>query len=712
MTTNILEFNQEFIDKLEISTDKIINNIATQLEIKNYQVSSVIELLSEGSTVPFISRYRKEKTGSLDEVQVRNIEQNYNTLKNLETRKIEVIKSIYSQSLLDSNIYENINKSKTLTELEELYAPYKKKKKTRAMIAIEKGLEPLANIILLLNEKSVLEKANTFINLEKDIKNSDDALQGAMDIIAERVSQDIELRKKLKDYFDNRAFLITEGQKEEEKSVYKNYYKYKEIIKNIKPHQILAINRGENEEELKVKFDYDENDLNKLALSQYKINNTFHSKAIEDSLKRLILPSIIREIRTIVTEKSEEHSINIFSKNLKDLLMQPPIKRTRIIGVDPGIRTGTKCAVIDENGTYLDNFVFYNHQSYNAKKLISEKVKKYNTELIAIGNGTGSHEVQEIISKAISDNSLNVQYTVVPEDGASVYSASEIAGQEFPQLDLTIRGAISIGRRLQDPLAELVKIDPKSIGVGLYQHDLNQKKLSESLDNTVESVVNQVGVNLNTASASLLKYISGISSNVAKNIVKYREENGLIKSRAELKKVSGIGAKVFEQASGFLMIPESENNLDNTWIHPENYKIGKAIYEIIKSGKLIDSNKKQELIKTYSVGDTTINDIVEAINKKGRDPRDDYPKPIMQTGVINFSDLKTGMKIKGKVKNVVDFGAFIDIGIKETALLHVSEMSNKFIKNPMEIVKIGDVLELKIISIDEIRKRVSVSLKN
>lgn len=712
MTTNILEFNQEFIDKLEISTDKIINNIATQFEIKNYQVASVIELLSEGSTVPFISRYRKEKTGSLDEVQVRNIEQNYNTLKNLETRKIEVIKSIYSQSLLDSNIYENINKSKTLTELEELYAPYKKKKKTRAMIAIEKGLEPLANIILLFNEKSVLEKANTFINPEKDIKNSDDALQGAMDIIAERVSQDIELRKKLKDYFDNRAFLITEGQKEEEKSVYKNYYKYKEIIKNIKPHKILAINRGENEEELKVKFDYDENDLNKLALSQYKINNTFHSKAIEDSLKRLILPSIIREIRTIVTEKSEEHSINIFSKNLKDLLMQPPIKRTRIIGVDPGIRTGTKCAVIDENGTYLDNFVFYNHQVDNAKKLISEKVKKYNTELIAIGNGTGSHEVQEIISKAISDNSLNVQYTVVPEDGASVYSASEIAGQEFPQLDLTIRGAISIGRRLQDPLAELVKIDPKSIGVGLYQHDLNQKKLSESLDNTVESVVNQVGVNLNTASASLLKYISGVSSNVAKNIVKYREENGVIKSRAELKKVSGIGAKVFEQASGFLMIPESENNLDNTWIHPENYKIGKTIHEIIKSGKLIDNNKKQELIKTYTIGETTINDIVEAINKKGRDPRDDYPKPIMQTGVINFSDLKTGMKIKGKVKNVVDFGAFIDIGIKETALLHVSEMSNKFIKNPMEIVKIGDVLELKIISIDEIRKRVSVSLKN
>lgn len=706
-----MDFNQDFIDNLKLDTQKIIENTAINLNIKNNQVSAVIELLNEGSTVPFISRYRKEKTGSLDEVQVRNIEQSYNTLKNLETRKLEIIKSIYSQNLLESNIYENINKSKTLTELEELYAPYKKKKKTRAMTAIEKGLEPLANIILLMNEKTVEEKAKDFINIEKDIKTVAEALQGAMDIIAERISQDIELRKKLKEYFDNKVFLITEGQKEEEKSVYKNYYKYKEIVRNIKPHHILAINRGENEEELKVKFDYDESDLNKFVLSQYKINNSYYTKAIEDGLKRLLIPSITREIRTVVTEKSEEHSIGIFSKNLKDLLMQPPIKRTKIIGVDPGIRTGTKCAVIDENGTYIDSFVFYNHQPDKAKSLISEKVKKYGSELIAIGNGTGSHEVQEIISQAISENSLNVQYTVVPEDGASVYSASEIAGEEFPQLDLTIRGAISIGRRLQDPLAELVKIDPKSIGVGLYQHDLNQKKLSESLDNTVESVVNQVGVNLNTASASLLKYISGISQNVAKNIVKYREENGVIKSRSELKKISGIGAKVFEQASGFLMIPESTNHLDNTWIHPENYKIGKAIYDIIKSGKIIDNNIKKELIETHSVGETTIKDIVEAINKPGRDPREDYPKPIMQTGVINFSDLKTGMKIKGKVKNVVDFGAFIDIGIKETALLHVSEMSNKFIKNPMEVVKIGDVLELKIISIDEVRKRVSVSLK-
>lgn len=706
------EFNQEFIDKLVLNEDKIIKLIAEILNIKNNQISVVIELLNEGSTVPFISRYRKERTGSLDEVQVRNVEQNFNSLKNLETRKIEIIKSIYSQNLLEENIYDNINKSKSLAELEELYAPYKKKKKTRAMVAIERGLEGLANIILLMNEKLVEQKADSYINPEKDVKTRDDALQGAMDIIAERVSQDVELRKRLRDYFNNNVFIITEGQKEEEKSVYKNYYKYKEVIRNIKPHQILAINRGENEEELKVKFDYDENNLNRLAESQYKINNTYHVKAIEDSLKRLLIPSLVREVRTTVTESSEEHSIGIFSKNLKDLLMQPPIKRTRIIGVDPGIRTGTKCAVIDENGTYLDNFLFYNHQADKAKNMIAEKVKKYNTELIAIGNGTGSHEVQEIISAAISENKLNVQYTVVPEDGASVYSASEIAGQEFPDLDLTIRGAISIGRRLQDPLAELVKIDPKSIGVGLYQHDVNQKKLTESVDNVVESVVNQVGVNLNTASASLLKYISGISANVAKNIVKYREENGLIKSRTELKKIAGIGAKVYEQASGFLMIPESENNLDNTWIHPENYKIGKAIYEIIKSGKIIDSNKKKELIETFKVGETTINDISEAIKKPGRDPREDYPKPIMQTGVINFSDLKAGMKIKGKVKNVVDFGAFIDIGIKETALLHVSEMSNKFIKNPMEVVKIGDVLELKIISIDEVRKRVSVSLKN
>lgn len=703
--------NEEFIKNLKVDSEKIIKLISTELSISKNQVETTIDLLNEGNTVPFISRYRKEKTGSLDEVQVRNIELRLNSLNNLEERKIEIIRGIFSQGLLDRTIYENIIKTTTLTELEELYAPFKKKKKTRAMLAIEKGLEKLANMIMILSDKDVEKSADSFINEEKGVKNREEALNGAMDIIAERVSLDVEIRKKVRDKLLNQAKILIEGKGDKDKSVYKTYYDYQELIRNVKPHQILAINRGEKEEELKVKIDFDNDEIIRLVESQYRINNRYYKSAIEDSLKRLMLPSLLREIRTETTKSSESHGIDIFSKNLKNLLMQPPIKRTRVLGMDPGIRTGTKCAVIDENGTYLNYFVIYQTSKDKAKKLIEENVKKYQVQLIAIGNGTGSHEVQELVTESISDFNLDVQYTVVPEDGASVYSASEIAGEEFPELDLTIRGAISIGRRLQDPLAELVKIDPKSIGVGLYQHDLNQKELSESLDNVVESVVNQVGVNLNTASAPLLKYISGISSTVAKNIVKYRQEKGIIKSRSDLKSISGIGAKVFEQAAGFLMVPESNNFLDNTWIHPENYKIGKEIAEIIKKDGNLSKEQRERLKKEYSTGDTTINDIVENLRKKSRDPREDYPMPVLQKGVVNFSDLKSGMKVTGKVKNVVDFGAFIDIGIKETALLHVSEMSNRFIKNPMEVVKVGDVLELKIIQIDEVRKRVSLSLK-
>ncbi|MBC7475345.1 MAG: RNA-binding transcriptional accessory protein, partial [Candidatus Sericytochromatia bacterium] len=481
------QINDYFITNLKINEQKIIDNISNTLNIEKNKVYSTIQLLDEGNTVPFISRYRKEKTGDLDEIKVRNIEQNVSLFRNLETRKIEIIRSVFSQKLLTDVFYTNILKSKTLTEIEELYNPYKKKKKTRAMLAIEKGLEKLANIILIFDINNVEKSANDFIDSEKEINNIQQAISGAMDIIAENVSQDIEVRKKIRDYLFNRAFVVVKGQKEEEKSVYKTYYNYKEIVKNIKPHQVLAINRGETDDELKLKFDYNEDEINSITVSEYRVKNKYHQEAIEDGIKRLILPSILREIRTNTTENAGIHSINIFSKNLKDLLMQPPLKRTRIIGMDPGIRTGTKCAVIDENGKYIDNFIFYNHSIDKAKKLIAENVKKYNSELIAIGNGTGSHEVQEIVSQTITEFNLDVQYTVVPEDGASVYSASEIAGQEFPQLDLTIRGAISIGRRLQDPLAELVKIDPKSIGVGLYQHDVNQKQLTASLDNVVES---------------------------------------------------------------------------------------------------------------------------------------------------------------------------------------------------------------------------------
>jgi uncharacterized protein len=713
MTTGTeTELNEDFVKNLQIDENKILRQIASELTINQNQVSVTIELFNEGNTVPFISRYRKEKTGSLDEIQVRNIEQRLQSLRNLEGRKLEIIRSIFSQGLLDQNIYTNILKTATITELEELYAPYKKKKKTRAMLAIEKGLEKLANLMLLLSGPDLEKAADGFINIEKGVKDREEALNGAMDIIAERIALDVDIRKKVRSNLLSQARMIVEGKGEEEKSVYKTYYNYKELIRNIKPHQIMAINRGEKEEELKVKIDFDNDEIIRLVEAQYKINNRYYKLAIEDSLKRLMLPSLLREIKTESTRSAEKHGIEIFSSNLKNLLMQPPIKRTRVLGMDPGIRTGTKCAVIDENGKYLSYFVIFQHNGDKAKKTIEEQVKQHNVQLIAIGNGTGSHEVQTLVAEAISDYKLEQQYTVVPEDGASVYSASEIASEEFPDLDLTIRGAISIGRRLQDPLAELVKIDPKSIGVGLYQHDVNQKELSESVDHVVESVVNQVGVNLNTASAPLLRYISGISSTVAKNIIKFREEKGAIKSRTELKAITGIGAKVFEQAAGFLMIPESNNFLDNTWIHPENYKTGKEIAEIIKKEGNLNKEQREKIKTTYGIGDTTINDIIETLKKPGRDPREDYPMPILQKGVINFTDLKVDMVVQGKVKNVVDFGAFIDIGIKETALLHVSEMSNKFIKNPMDVVKVGDVLKLKIIQIDEIRKRISLSLKS
>lgn len=704
-------FTEEFIDALKIAQDAIIKKIADELKIKTHQVQVTVELFNEGNTIPFISRYRKEKTENLDETQVRNIEVKLNSFTNLETRKIEVIKAIFSQKLLNEHIYNNISKCNTLTEVEEIYAPYKKKKKTRAMVAIEKGLEPLANLLFFLNDNDLKTRAKDFIDAEKDVNTIDEALNGAMDIVAERISQDVDRRVLVKNHIFNNECIISEGLKESETSTYKIYYDYKETIRNIKAHQILALNRAEKEGELKVKIDYNFDEISYKTQQCYVIKNTYLKKAIDDSLERLLIPSVLREIKSDLTEKSEKHSIMIFSENLKNLLMQTPIKKTRILAIDPGIRTGSKCAVIDENGKYLESFVIYQYQKEKAENDLANAIKKYQSELISIGNGTGSHEVQEIVSNTIKTKDLNIPYTVVPEDGASVYSASEVAIEEFPNLDLTIRGAISIGRRVQDPLAELVKIDPKSIGVGLYQHDLNQNELSGSLDYTVSSVVNQVGVNLNTASAFLLKNISGINATVAKNIVKYREENGTITSRSELKKVKGLGAKAFEQASGFIMIPESTNPLDNSWVHPENYKLGKDLLAFFKNKTQLTYEEKESLKTKHNVAEETIKDVIDNLNKKRRDPREDFPKPIFQKGVINFEDLKKGMMVQGKVKNVVDFGAFIDIGIKETALLHVSQMSDKFIKNPMEVVKVGDTLNLKIIDIDESRKKISLTLK-
>jgi len=723
-----MELTQEFITSLAVNETQLIEGVADALTVGKAQVASVIELFAEGCTIPFISRYRKEKTGALDEVQVRDIEQKYNSAKNLETRRIEIIRLIFEQGKLTENLYSNIRGAITLSELEDIYAPYKRKKKTRGMIAIERGLEPLAEAMRELETEPLLKKAAEFIKPKEGLENPElavptieDALQGAMDIIAEAASQTPENRAQIKAFYLKDGKIIVKGsgkpgkgdEEAQKTSVYQMYWDYSEALSRIKPHRILAVNRGERESVLHVTIDIDENTAVQLLQQNYVLHNDYHKTAIEDGLKRLLSPALIREIRGDQSDAADDHGIGVFSENLKNLLLQQPIKGTRVLGVDPGIRTGTKCAFLDDTGKYLDSLVIYNHKADEAKKLILKGIQHYNTQLIAVGNGTGSREVQEIITSLIADNKLDVLYTVVDEDGASVYSASDIAREEFPSLDLTIRGAISIGRRLQDPLAELVKIDPKSIGVGLYQHDVNQKKLSDSLDQVVSSVVNNVGVNLNTASVSLLKYVSGINSSLAKKIIKYRDEKGKIESRAELITVPGMGPKSFEQCAGFLKIPESSEPLDNTWVHPENYNAAREIKKALTSTTTASLNSAviKDLKEKHGVGETTINDITEELKKPNRDPRDNYPKPIMQKGVVTFEDLREGMMITGKIKNVVDFGAFVDLGIKETALVHISEMSDHFVKNPMDAVKVGDTLEFRIIGLDTERRRISLSRK-
>ncbi len=704
--------DDKFIEGLALDPKHIITMISKDLDISEKQVQVTVDLFKEGNTVPFISRYRKEVTGSLDEVEVRDITHRLASFENLENRRIEVIKNIHSQGKLDEELYKNILKCSTLTELESLYAPYKKKKKTRAMIAQEKGLGELAVYMLEKSVSELDELALQFVDAEKGVNDKDEALQGAMDIIAEQVAQDMDNRTRIKEFLLKAAKIVVTGEKDEASSVYKMYYDFSQNLSQVKPHQVLAINRGEKEGELKSKIDFDWDMVNELLESSYKINNFYHKGAIGDGLKRLLIPSLEREIRSDLHEQSDKHGISIFSQNLKELLMSAPIKGTRVMGVDPGIRTGTKVVTLDETGQYLHYFMIYQNKVEDAAQKIAENVKKYNIELIAVGNGTGSHDVQKVVTEAITKYNLDVKYTVVSEDGASVYSASEVAREEFPDLDLTVRGAISIGRRLQDPLSELVKIDPQSIGVGLYQHDLNQKALSESLDEVVESVVNNVGVNINTASFSLLKYVSGISTAMAKNIVKYRNEAGIIADRASLNKVSGMGPKSFEQCAGFLKIPESKEILDNTWVHPENYPIAREILNAMGEGGTVTAELKKELMAKYSVTQLTIDDIIAELKKPNRDPREGYPLPIMQKGVVEFKDLKVGMKVQGKVKNVVDFGAFIDIGIKETALVHISELSDNYVSNPMDVIKVGDVKEFVILEMDEVRKRIGLSLKS
>ncbi|MDR3247188.1 MAG: RNA-binding transcriptional accessory protein, partial [Treponema sp.] len=737
-----MDLDKSFIESLQVNEVTLMKGIAEKLSIQTGQVSSVINLLTEGSTVPFIARYRKEKTGSLDEVQVRDIEHLFNGGKNLETRRIEIIRGIFGQGKLTEGIYENISKAATAAELEDIYAPYKRKKKTRGMIALERGLYPLAQAMKELETAALRAKAGEFLvpaaatetpqgETDLTVATVEDALQGAMDIIAEEVSQDTENRARVKSFYQKDGRIIVKasgkaglGDEETKKtSTYQMYWDYQESLSRIKAHRILAINRGEREAVLEVTIDVDENAAAQMLQGNYELHNDYHKTAVEDGLKRLLSPAVIREIRGDQGEMADDHGISIFSENLKNLLMQQPIKGSRVLGIDPGIRTGTKCAFLDDTGKYLGNFVIYNNRIEESKKLLLQGIKQYDIQLIAVGNGTGGRDVQEIVSQVITDNNLEVLYTVVDEDGASVYSASDIAREEFPELDLTIRGAISIGRRLQDPLAELVKIDPKSIGVGLYQHDLNQKKLSETLDEVVASVVNNVGVNLNTASVSLLKYVSGINSTLAKKIVRYRDEKGRIENREELISVSGMGPKSYEQCAGFLKIPESPEPLDNTWVHPENYGVAREIRAMLGAGPgavtaavtltgSLSSTTIAELKEKHGVGDATISDIVEELKKPNRDPREGHPKPVMQKGVVNFEDLTEGMTVTGKIKNVVDFGAFVDLGIKETALVHVSELSDRFIKDPLEVVKVGDVLDFKIISLDTDRRRIGLSRKS
>lgn len=723
-----MEFTQESVDALTVNEVDIMKKIAGELNIQLQQVSAVISLFEEDCTVAFISRYRKDKTGNLDEVQVLNIDHSYKSYKNLEERRIEIVKGVFAQGKLTDSLYEAIMAATTLAALEDLWAPFKKKKKTRGMVAAEKALEPLADAMLEMDDAAIEKEAEKYIKTDNEdpalnVETAADALAGAQDIIAERVSQEAKNREAVHNLYMKSGNIVTkgivpEGQTEEQAqkvSTYQMYWDYKEPLNQVKPHRILAINRAEREGALEVTIDVDVDEAVAMLQGHQKINNHYHKDAIEDGVVRLLSPSVVREIRSDETDEADNHGIGVFSENLKNLLMTQPIKGSRVLGIDPGYRNGTKCAALDETGKYLGFFKIFQEQNpKEAYDLINDAIDKYDIQVLAVGNGTGSQEVQAIVSKVISENYANsdVEYTVVDESGASVYSASPVGTEEFPDLDVMVRGAISMGRRLQDPLAELCKIDPKAIGVGLYQHDVNQKKLAEQLDEVVSSVVNNVGVNLNTASYMLLKYVSGINSSTAKKIVAYRDANGKIKSREDLKKVPGLGPKAFEQCAGFLKIAESADPLDNTWVHPENYDVAREVYKAVKAGEKISAETRKTLCEKYKLGETTLNDIIEELQKPNRDPREDYPAPIMQKGVLQFEDLKEGMKVTGKIKNVVDFGAFVDIGLHETGLIHISELSDSYVSDPMDVLKVGDVKEFRIIGLDTDRRRISLSLKS
>lgn len=716
--------------------DNINHILSKELGISLKQVTSVIEMLDEGNTVPFIARYRKERTGGLTDEVLRKFNERLTYLRNLESRKEDVLRIIEEQEKLTPELKLKIEKATTLTEVEDIYRPFKAKKRTRATMAIEKGLKPLAELILSGEfNGDIVEEANKYINEEKGVKNEEEALQGAMDIISEIISDNADYRKWIRNFVQKDGIIQVKGSSEEQ-TPYEMYYDYKEPVRTIPSHRILAINRGEKEKILSVKvtcnddiiIDY----LNKKVLKGNKITDKYLEESIKDSFKRLIYPSIEREIRSELTSKGEEGAIDIFKANLKALLMQAPIKGKVVMGFDPGFRTGCKVAILDETGKFVENTTVYPTAPQNrideTISTLKKLIKKHGVQVISLGNGTASRESEEVIAKMLKEikeeTGKELFYVIVSEAGASVYSASELANKEYPDLDVTVRGAISIGRRLQDPLAELVKIDPKAIGVGQYQHDVTQKKLDESLAGIVEDCVNNVGVDLNIATPSLLSYISGINASIAKNIVDYREENGKFKSRKELLKVKRLGQKAYEQCSGFLRVMESKEALDNTSVHPESYKVAKELIktlgyteEDLKNGKLVDIDERvkakgiSNLAKELEVGEPTLNDIIKEIKKPGRDPREELPKPIFKSGVIEMKDLKPGMILMGTVRNVSDFGAFVDIGVHQDGLVHKSQMADSFVKHPLDIVKVGDVVEVRILDVDLKRKRISLSMK-
>ena len=703
----------------------IFDEIAKELNVKEWQVYATVKLIDEGNTIPFIARYRKEKTGQLTDDILRKLDERLKYLRDLKDQKEKAIKNIKEEGKLTPEIEKEINSAKTKAELEDIYRPFKKKKQTRASIAKEKGLLPLSNIIYLQKEKrDIKDVAKEYLSSEKEVNKVEDAIKMAKDIIAENISDNPKYRKFIKTLIWDKSFLISKAKDEDDNSVYENYYDYSEPLKKAKGFKILALNRGEKEKFLKVELSIPYNEIisyleKEIILKDNKNTSDILKDTIKDSFNRLIFPSVEREIKSELTKRAQDNAVDVFKKNLKGILMQPPILNMNVLGWDPGFKTGCKISVVDKTGKVLYTTVIYPTAPTNdakikaAKNKILDLIKKYNVDLISLGNGTASRESEKLIVEWIKETKRKVSYIITNEAGASVYSASEMGAKELPEYDVGARSAICMARRVIDPLAELVKIEPKSLGVGQYQHDIDEKKLTDALDKTVEDCVNSVGVDLNTASYSLLEHISGITKAVAKNIVSYREKNGIFKNRNELLKVPKLGEKAFEQSAGFLRIRNGNEFLDSTGIHPESYEAARKVMHKIKSGlnKSDMRTNYKEIAKELNIGDLTLLDIINELEKPGRDPREELEKPILRSDVLTIEDLKEGMELKGTVRNVVDFGAFVDIGVHQDGLIHISQFTNKkYIKNPGEVVKVGDIVTVKIINIDKERKKISLSM--